>query len=299
VSANTEFRRARAVRRDLVPSHQRTAATQDNRAIERSLMADLNTYVNLIRTELDKTPSMQWTQLRATIIPRLRDSVMQTMRGHIEQSYMLGAKYITSRVGLQGASFMTHADIDNVKSLTQEFTDKFFARIQLSLNNTINKTFATREPPDSTINPNFTTNSIAISATSKALAEGTRMKAKSILQTNQRAQAILSAAAIAAKKKKKKKQPVPVALPLLDDLTLEDELAIGTGLGLGFAGGISLASLAAQQLTEQEWIWICAENPCTICQELEGEVFSMDDIDFAPQPIDDTHNNCRCRLLLL
>lgn len=297
MSQQQPFRRARAIRRDLVPSHQQTAASQENRAIERSLLTDLNTYVNLIRTELDKSPSMQWTQLRATIIPRLRDSVMQTMRGHIEQSYNLGAQYITQRVGLQGASFLTHADIDNIKNLSQDFTDKFFARVQISLNNTLNKTFATQQPADSAINPNFITTSIAISATSKALAEGTRMKAKSILQTNvNNAQAILSAAVAAKKKSKKKKKPVPVAVPVLDDLTLEDEFV---GLGLGFAGGISLASLAADQLTQQEWIWICAENPCTICEDLEGEVFSMDDIDFAPQPIDDTHNNCRCRLLLL
>lgn len=290
------LRKARAIRRDLVPSHLQTEASQDNRKIEQSLLTDLNQYVNLIRTELDKTPSMQWTHLRSTIIPRLRDSVSQTIRGHIEQSYSLGTQYITSRVGLQGASFLTHADIDTIKSLTQEFTDKFFGRVQLSLNNTLNKTFPFREPPDSPVNPNFITTSIAISAASKAISEGTRMKAKSLLQTNQDAQAILSAA---TKKGKKKKKPVPVAPPLIDELEDEDLFPIGLGFGLGFAGGISLASLAADQLFQQEWIWVCAEDPCTICQDLEGEVYTMDDIDLAPQPIDDTHNNCRCRLLLL
>lgn len=290
------LRKARAIRRDLVPSHLQTQASQENRAIERSLQTDLNQYVNLIRAELDKNPSFQWTNLRSMIIPRLRDSVAQTMRGHIEQSYALGAQYITSRVGLQGASFLTHSDIDNIKSLTQEYTDKFFARVQLSLNNTINKKFTLREP-DSSINPNFITTSIAISASSKAIAEGTRMKAKSILLTNQNIQAILSAAT--KKKGNKKKKPVPVAVPLIDTIDDEDLFPIEAGFGLGLAGGISLASLAADQLFQQEWIWVCAEDPCTICQDLEGEVYTMDDIDLAPEPISDTHNNCRCRLLLL
>lgn len=300
MSQQQPLRKARAIRRDLVPSHLQTQASQENRAIERSLLTDLNQYVNLIRAELDKNPSFQWTSLRSLIIPRLHDSVAQTMRGHIEQSYNLGAQYITNKVGLQGASFLTHSDIDNIKGLTQEYTDKFFARVQLSLNNTLNKTFAKREP-DSPINPNFITTSIAISASSKAIAEGTRMKAKSILLTNQNAQQAILSAATKKGKQKKKKKPVPAVVPLID--TIEDEdlfpITIGTGLGLGLAGGISLASLAAEQLFQQEWIWICAEDPCPICQDLEGEVYTMDDIDLAPTPIDDTHNNCRCRLLLL
>jgi hypothetical protein len=292
------LRKARAIRRDLVPSHLQTGASQENREIERSLLTDLNQYVNLIRTELDQTPSMQWTHLRSMIIPRLRDSVAQTMRGHIEQSYAIGAQYITSRVGLQGASFLTHNDIDNIKSLTQEYTDKFFGRVQLSLNNTLNKTFATREPPDSPINPNFITTSIAISASSKALSEGARLKAKSILATNQNIQAVLSAAT-ATKKSKKKKKPVPAVVPLIDTIDEEEFFDLQLPIGLGLAGGISLASLAADQLTSLEWIWVCAEDPCTICQDLEGEVYTMDDIDLAPRPVDDTHNNCRCRILLL
>lgn len=291
------LRKARAIRRDLVPSHLQTQASQENRAIERSLLTDLNQYVNLIRAELDKTKTHQWTSLRAMIIPRLRDSVSQTIRGHIGDSYQLGAQYITDRVGLQNASFLTHSDIDNVKTLTQEFTDKFFGRIQLSLNNTLNKTFPFREP-DSKINPNYIVTSIAISAASKAFSEGKMMKAKSLLQTNQNVQAILSAAE-KKKSKQKKKKPVPVAVPLIDELEDEDLFPIGVGFGLGFAGGISLASLAADQLSQQEFIWVCAESPCPICQDLEGQVWSMDEIDLAPRPTEDTHPSCRCTFLLL
>ena len=299
MSQQQPLRRARAIRRDLVPSHPQTQTSQDNRKIERSLLTDLNQYVNLIRTEIDKTPSLQWSHLRAIIIPRLRESVQQTMRGHIEQSYLLGTQYITSRVGLQGASFLTHSDIDNIKSLTQEYTDRFFGRVQLSLNNTINKTFALHEPPDSAINPNFISTSIAISASSKALSEGARLKAKSILLTNQNAEAAVLSASAEAKKKKRKTPTAKVQPEIIDDEDFLEDALLGVPIGLGIAGGISLASLAADQLTSMEWVWVTAEDPCPICEDLEGEVFTMDDIDFAPQPIDDTHNNCRCRLLLL
>jgi hypothetical protein len=323
MSSNTQqqpslLRRARAkpvktIAASRLPSHEQTQASKQNREIEQSLVGELNKYLNLIRSELDKSETLHWTQLRGVLIPRLRDSVIQTMRAHIGQSYELGAKYVTSRVGLSKAGFATHADIDNVKALSQEYTDKFFGRIELALNNTLRRSFYKNEPPDSRLNPNYIATSIAVSASSKALAEGTRFKAKSILNTNNtnnnnNPDNILSAAAAAAaatnkqaNKKKKKKRDIEL-LPAIDPLSVEDELAaeVGLGLGLGFAGGISLATLAASQLQEQQWVWVTAENPCTeFCEPLEGEVFTMDDIDFAPVPIDDTHPHCRCRLLLL
>jgi hypothetical protein len=300
------LRRARAkpvktIAAGRLPSHEQTQASKQNREIEQSLVGELNKYLNLIRSELDKSETLHWTQLRGVLIPRLRDSVIQTMRAHIGQSYELGAKYVTSRVGLSKAGFATHADIDNVKALSQEYTDKFFGRIELALNNTLRRSFYKNEPPDSRLNPNYIATSIAISASSKALAEGTRFKAKSILNTNKANPDILSAATNKKAKKKKKKRDIEL-LPAIDPLSVEDELAaeVGLGLGLGFVGGISLATLAASQLQEQQWVWVTAENPCTeFCEPLEGEVFTMDDIDFAPVPIDDTHPHCRCRLLLL
>lgn len=300
------LRRARAkpvktIAAGRLPSHEQTQASQQNRETEQSLVGELNKYLNLIRSELDKSETLHWTQLRGVLIPRLRDSVFQTMRAHIGQSYNLGADYVTSRVGLSKAGFVTHADIDNVKALSQEYTDKFFGRIELALNNTLRRSFYKNEPPDSRLNPNYIATSIAVSASSKALAEGTRSKAKSILNANKANPDILSAATAATKKSKKKKKRKDIELlPAIDPLSVDDELAIEAGLGLGFAGGISLATLAASALQQQQWVWVTAENPCTeFCEPLEGEVFTMDDIDFAPVPIDDTHPHCRCRLLLL
>ena len=229
-----------------LPSHEQTQSSQANRQVEKTLVVELNKYVNVIRKELDAQPSLQWTQLRAQIIPRLRDSVFQTMRSAVSQSYEIGAEYVTSRVGLSAASFLTHSDIDNIKNLTIEFTNKFFGRVQLSLTNTIRNEFYKQQPADSTLNPNFITTSVAVSATSKAMAEGSRLKAKSILQTNKSDNVSLLQGAT-AKKTKKKKKTVEL-LPAIDPLSEEDLLI--TNVGVGFAGGISLATLAASQLQE-------------------------------------------------
>lgn len=301
-----ELRKARAtpvnrIPASMLPAHEATQVSRQNLRIEKSLMTELNRFVNAIRSELDKTPDLQWTRLRAILIPRLYNSVFQVMRSHISQSYELGANYITDRVGLSNASFLTHSDIDNIKALAGEFTNKFFGRIQLSLDATIRKSFASpQQAPDSSINPNFISTSVAISASSKALAEGTRLKAKSLIDSNAE-QAVLSAATTTTKKKKRKKPAAAAPAPVfLDEEEMIDDLMFGLAGGFAGATALSLASLAGQQLEEQQLVWVTAEDPCfEICAPLEGEVFSMDDIDIIPQPIDDTHPNCRCRLLLL
>lgn len=263
--------------------------------MEKSLVRELNRFVNAIRSELDKSPNLQWTRLRAQIIPRLYDSVFQVMRSHISQSYELGANYITDRVGLSNASFLTHSDIDNIKALALEFTNKFFGRIQLSLDATLRKSFASpQQAPDSSINPNFISTSVAISASSKALAEGTRLKTKSLINANNTKQGVLSAAT------KDDDDEDEAAAMFLDEGEMIDDLMLGVAGGFAGALALSFASMAGQQLEEQQLVWVTAEDPCTeICQPLEGEVYSMNDIDIIPQPIDDTHPNCRCRLLLL
>lgn len=317
----------RRLARSAIPGsgHENTAASKANAKVEKSLMSDLNQYVNLIRSELDKTQTFQWSDLHSRIMPTLKPSVMQTMRGHLSQSYELGAQYVTDKTGLgAGAFFLTHSDIDNIKTLAETYTDKFFGRVVLSLNSTIRKSVVTttrggrsrklvpQPPADSTINPNYIVNSLAISATTTALAEGTRNKARSLLlNTRTGSQAVLSAAAETEEEKKKRKRRAAAALlereeaaqQLDPDLLFEDDMQdeIITGTFLGVAAGISLALLAGAQLQEQNWVWITAadDRVCDICEPLEGEVYSMEDIDTAPRPIDDTHETCRCRLLLL
>lgn len=255
-----------------LPIHNNTSVSRTNREVEKDLLVQLDRYVNVIRRELEKSPNARWTQLRAILIPRLHDSVNQTIRSSLEQSYQLGAQYVTNKVGLQSASFLTHNDIDHIKRLSDEFTGKFFARVQMSLDSTIRKEFYQQEAPDSPINPNFITTSVAVSATSKALAEGSRQKARSLIVSN----GLLNL-----------NPPVLSAADPLD----EEEFVIEEFT--------SIDEIAAHSLIDQQWMWVTAEDPCPICSELEGEVWDMEEFDFLPIPVDDTHPSCRCRIVLI
>lgn len=275
--------RNRQKRAQPLPIHSNTAISQENRQIEQALIEELNKYVNLIRRELEvKYPLYKWTQLRAFIIPRLRDSVEQTIRGSLTKSYTLGAEYVTGQVGLGAASFLTHADIDSIKGLAVEYTNKFFGRVQMSLDSTIRKEFAAREPADSLLNPNFIVTSVATSATTKALADGSKYKARALIYNN------------TLSKSRDKRVIVQAQAEEEEGIAFDD---------LFFSSGATIESLAAEELETKRWVWVRGGGgPCNAdnsCEDLEGLTWGMDELDDMPIPIEETHPHCLCRLLLL
>lgn len=255
----------------LTPIHNNTSASRSNKEIEQELQRQLNKYAIVIRLGVENAPNhAKWTHLRGIIEPRLKDSVNQTIRASLTKSYELGASYVTDKVGLKNATFTTHNDIDNIKVLSDEFTGKFFTRARTALDLALRRDQG-QEQNNSAISTNFITSAIAISATTKALAEGSKQKAKALIVNN------------------RLRRPIQTAQAETEDIDFEDFVFTDT----------TIESLAADELEQQQWIWVTAGDACEICDDLEGETWNMDELDFMPVPVDDTHNNCRCRLLLL
>lgn len=257
----------------LTPIHNNTSASRSNKEIEQELQRQLNKYAIVIRLGVENAPNhAKWTHLRGIIEPRLKDSVNQTIRASLTKSYELGASYVTDKVGLKNATFTTHNDIDNIKILSDEFTGKFFTRARMALDLALRRDQGQQEQTNnSAISTNFITSAIAISATTKALAEGSKQKAKALIVNN------------------RLRRPIQTAQAESEDIDFEDFVFTDT----------TIESLAADELEQQQWIWVTAGDACEICDDLEGETWNMDELDFMPVPVDDTHNNCRCRLLLL
>lgn len=258
----------------LTPPHTNTSISQQNKEVEADLQAQLNKYAIVIRLGIENAPSnAKWTHLRGIIEPRLRDSVNQTIRASLSRSYELGAAYVTNKVGLQHATFTTHNDLDNIKSLSDEFTRKFFGRVQDALDTAIRKN--ENEDAHTAISTNYIVTPIAISATTKALAEGSKQKAKALIVNNR------------MNKFYKNSNPIQTAQD--EDLDFDEIIFTDT----------TIESLAADDLETQSWVWVTAGDACAICDSLEGETWSMDELDFMEIPVESTHPSCRCRLLLL
>ena len=250
----------------LTPPHTNTSISQQNKEVEADLQAQLNKYAMVIRLGLENAPNnAKWTHLRGIIEPRLHDSVSQTIRASLTKSYELGAAYVTNKVGLQHATFTTHNDIDNIKSLSDEFTRKFFARVQFALDSAIRKNEA---ETNTAISTSYIVTPIAISSTTKALAEGSKQKAKALIMNNRRVSV--------------NKYANPIQTAQDEDIEFDDLVFTDT----------TIESLAADELEEQQWIWVCGDDACAVCQSLEGETWTMDELDFMPMPSSDTHPNC-------
>lgn len=277
-------------------THENTAISQENRAIEEALVEKLNTYLNIIRTVLDNSKA-KWMDFRVILEPKFRPIVEQSIREAATLSYQLGSAYTAEKAGLP--FFLTSTDIENIKQVTQDFTNRFFGRIQLAIDSTLDRRTPIMEPANSNINPNYIATATAIGITSKSLALGSTLKAKAIV-TNGQVSSILQAAAAPAKKRRKRSAAEIAAQEIQDELDeaieFEDTDAINDILaGLG---GSALIGTGVSLLLNMQWVWTIQPGACTeYCVPLAGQTFDILDTNI-PLPITDTHPNCRCRLLL-
>lgn len=263
------------------PPHDSTPTSQANRLIERRLMHDLNRIVNAIRQELPNYRLSKGAELDARIKPMLHSHVLATFRKHITDSYSLGMNYVTSLPSLKGIpGYLTSSDLEIIKTLAASYSTRFWGRTSISLRdqNTITLNYA--EISDhSLLNPNYIVNSLGIGATNEALNQATLQKARVLTGTRAPTSDIgitrtltgLSSQTIQSNQSKRASSVAVAALDdLFPDLPLELELTA-------------------------EWVTSMDDRVCEICEGLEGDYFLDEEV---PQPVEDSHPNCRCRLLI-
>jgi hypothetical protein len=278
-------------------SHERTQISQQNKDIEDALVDSLNGYLNVIRLILDESRA-PWSDLRIVLEPKFRPIISQSIREAATLSYQLGSSYAADKSGLP--FFLTTQDIANIKALTDEYTGKFFGRIQLALrpNMSIDPRVPRTEPANSSLNPNYIATSIAIGVTSRSLALGSILKAKALASDGLRG-SILQAA------KKKPKRKLSATEQALQDL--QDELDDAIDAGdidaipdiLASLGGSALIGIGVGTLLNLRWVWTAMPGACTqYCVPLNGQTFDVLDPN-VPIPVQDSHENCKCRLLLM
>lgn len=282
-------------------THEQTGISQQNRDIESNLVETLNGYLNLIRSVLDNSRT-KWTDFRVVLEPRFRPIVEQSIREASTLSYQLGSSYVANKAGLP--FFLTVTDIENIKQLTTEFTNKFFGRIELAINSTRGDLrIPFMEPADSRINPNYIATSIAIGVTSKSLALGSTLKAQSLVTNGRAGRMPLSSSVMQAatdKKKKRKKTATEIALEEIQDeidAAIEEGETDLTSILINL-GSSALVAAAIAELLNQRFVWVTQAGACAeICVPLAGQRWDVTDPNI-PIPVQDSHVSCRCRLLL-
>jgi hypothetical protein len=271
-------------------THDNTASSRKNRAIEADLMRSLNTIVNSIKNKIN--PKFAWTEL-AQLKPLYENMVYDTIREGVTRSFVLGGEFAAASISTKIPVFITESDTRTIKQITEENVAKFWGRMQISTSRGVDRMFNTinrdAEPPDSFLNPNYIVNSIAISVTTVALNLGTVKKTAELIDKYRIAGNSASLTSAVKQRGLVQSTLLSRAVEIPTDILELESLTNSLLLELN----PDVMMLVQDILT---WITANDERVCPQCMSLEGRTFPLDDPNMLIPNID-THNNCRCRVM--
>jgi hypothetical protein len=277
--------------------HEDTALSKQMNKIEKKLLIELN---NVMKFFADNyTAEMNPYNYRNIYEEFKRDMEIQTtniIRSYVTKIYTFTTEYVADSLAVSG--FLTKSDIDMIEELTNSFTERFFGRIRNVLETGVqrfynaltdvfmpasfNKTLENIDNNEEQLNvlvkniersQSYLFSSLAVLIVNQTLNKATLLKSRKI---------ILNDGTV-------NKMPVFQAAEN-DSEEIEEMLQdFGTKKNKRITSGNFF------------YIWKTARDDRVCddyCLPLEDEVFSILD-SFIPEPESDTHQNCRCRLMLI
>lgn len=258
--------------------HDNTTVSKANRAVENNLLKSLQSVTKAIVNDTKQHNQARWTYIFGILRPRLEQLVHDYVRESVTKSYTLGAEYAVNAVDRRLPFYLTESDINNIKSLTAQYVDKYWNRIQTSFSSKI-----IQENPDKVLNPAYVDEPISISLSTESLALGTQSKAYSLLLDRR-----FPVGGIV--------QSAPTPQRITPSLLQGRAETISTVKG--FLDRQRETTQAVQEgLPAMQFIWITANNACkNFCDPIRGVTW------YVGQPFPyypPRHPNCRCRLFLI
>lgn len=253
-------------------THGNTATSKANRKIEETLVENLSKITNTIFREVsrynDEQAQQTQQQDKRTIIdtrikPLMGSFVSATFRKHITESYLLGINYVSgahSRLK-KVPSYITSSDVERIKQLSESYSNRFWDRVIYRLE---------KEGEDNDIDIQSIISPLAIGATNETLNQATVTKVRKFTGRFSIGDSEFLSKEAATRK--------------FDFNEIADEL-----LDLGDL------DLPLDMKVTMEWVTQQDDKVCEICEDLEGQYESDEDI---PQPVESSHPNCRCRLVV-
>ena len=227
----------------------------------------------------------------------MQTEVLNIIKSYVTKTYTLATEYVADALAVSG--FLTKSDIDIIEELSNNFNERFFGRIRNVLERGITKFY--KSLTDVFIPAYFNTNNENIDNNDQAL---------NVLVSNiERSQSFIfsSLAILIVTTTINKATIIKTRKIILDIGTLPNQQ-------VSFQGVIDdnedvddiLRDLPVNNLKDVKqgnifYIWKTAEDDrvcLNYCLPLEDHVYSILD-PFVPVPEDDTHYNCRCRLMLV
>jgi SPP1 gp7 family putative phage head morphogenesis protein len=277
-------------------THENTVVSTENDTLEVDLSYKLNAICRIIRELLKLDPTIQSVeQLQQT---GLYYEVYDIIRSYVQQSFELGTKYVSDIARVEPR--LTTRDIDLIKLITDNYVLRFWGRVQLQvfqLKITDSGLIQEMTLPNDQFNPNFIVNSLSIAITSQALNEATKIKAGELLPSSPPATNSTT-------------QPA-----YMQPLITGQELQAGTTYKSLKARIVERYGNVKTQITPENititpppidisgvvymWVTTIDERTCPLCMSLHGQTWDISEVDLIPNIPDETHYNCRCRVMLV
>lgn len=256
-----------------------TPESKEARDLEKRLLIDFNTILEFIKNNFDFTLSnfsIQLSDIKKTVYNETYDII----RSYYQRAFQIGNQYVNTIFGTY--DYVTHNDLDFIENRTVDFIARFFGRMEnlvLKSNSDFMKALfdiknlAVRNFEEQTQvdyfskqienSSSYLFSSLAILIVTDALNQATMRKTRAMLKLNQRSSAFTGA-------------------------------EFNEGLLSGLEGdpdfGVLQAFKFVFKVTQDE-------RTCPECSALADTTYDVDDISIPIIP-DDTHFNCRCRIVL-
>ena len=252
-------------------THENTVVSVANDSLEVDLSYKLNAICKIIRELIKANPSIKTIdQLQGT---GLDTEVYDIIRSYVQQSFELGTKYVSDIARLEPR--LTESDILAIKQMSDSFVFRFWGRVQMQIFQLkISDSGLIEEMtlPNDQFNPNFIVNSLSIAITSQALNEATKTKAGELLMATT--------------------QPVMQQINAV-------ELQAGTTYKSLKDRIVADPSIDTNPPIIYMWVTTIDERTCQLCISLHGQTWDISEVDLIPNIPDETHYNCRCRVMLV
>lgn len=272
--------------------HDKTGESKKAKQLENKLLIEYNAILTQIKKKVNFSVVDYKNQLNDLKIS-LKPMVYDITRTYYQLAYELGSLYVNNALGT--TSYLTHSDITHIESQSENFTERFFGRIE----NLLNKTG--QEAIQSLVDVG-TFNSILSNDNQMALfakrIESTRSYLFSSLAILVITDGVNSATIRKARTLKES---------LTSSLGLSPTLLTGAGVNIIHKEEYAAMDLELVRLLmiintlRLRWYTSRDDRVCARCRNLEGKSWTLSlsvAIGDIPQIPDNTHLNCRCRMFI-
>lgn len=269
--------------------HSNTKVSRDNRTVENQLLKELQSFTKSILSQTKNKSEARWTFIFGVLKPILDSLVYDSIRQAVSRSYTLGAEYAVKTINRRKPFFLTDADIQHIKTITNEYATAYWGRLETSFNSKV-----IQDDPDQILNPAYVDLPIAVSTATRALAEGTRVKAETLLL--QPDSNVLHTELTIIRQTQRVAQAA--ATPTSPSPSILRSRAETISTVKGFLDRQRETAQAVQEgLPVMQFIWMTANNACkNLCDPIRGVTWYVNQpFPFYPP----RHPYCRCRLFLI